>query len=139
MRRTTAACIGMVAAGFTLLSTRLLTAYEIAERSMQPTLNPGDWVLARRTPTLVRPGDVVVMEHPERSGFDLVKRVTAGPGEPRPDGAGVLAPGEIWIAGDNTASPSVDSRRLGAVPLALVKARVVLRYRPLPPSPIARR
>jgi hypothetical protein len=104
---------------------------------MQPTLNPGDWVLAFRRPARVRCGDVVVVEHPGRPGFDLVKRVIAGPGDPRPDGEGVLASDEIWVAGDNAAG--VDSSRLGPLRLGSVRARVVLRYRPLPPSPIARR
>ena len=47
---------------------------------MVPTLLPGDWALAvsgRRA----RRGDVVVVEHPGRPGYEMVKRVTAVPGE----------------------------------------------------------
>jgi len=137
VRGVTAGWIGLALVGSVAALARLLTAYEVAEHSMRPTLDPGDWVLARRRPTTVRPGDVVVVEHPGRSGFELVKRVAAGPGGPRPDGGGLLAADEIWVVGDNT--PSLDSDRLGPVSLDLVRARVLLRYRPLPPSPIARR
>src|SRR5262245_52176221 len=57
---------------------------EVRGDSMLPTLEPGDWALAVDTP--VRVGDVVVVEHPRRPGFELVKRVTAMPGDTAPDG-----------------------------------------------------
>src|ERR1700675_2974231 len=48
--------------------------------SMAPTLVPGDWALTipLRHPKI---GDVVVVEHPERPGYEMVKRLTAGPGD----------------------------------------------------------
>ena len=46
---------------------------------MVPELEPGDWLVVTRTSRL-RPGDLVVVEHPERPGFELVKRLTTLPG-----------------------------------------------------------
>jgi hypothetical protein len=39
-----------------------------------------------------------------------------------------VPPGHIWIQGDNP-THSLDSRQYGAVPLALVRGRVVLQVR----------
>src|SRR6516225_5247680 len=52
----------------------------VAERSMQPALNPGDWLLLRRTTragrTLrIRAGQVVLARHPWRPEMLLFKRV----------------------------------------------------------------
>ena len=91
---------------------------EIAGDSMEPALNDGDSciaVIAR--PGEVRKGDVVVLEHPERPGFELVKRV---------HGAG---DGEIYVVGDNVEA-SNDSRDFGPVRVSAVKGRVVGIYRP---------
>ena len=58
---------------------------EVAGTSMRPTLEPGDWALAIRVRS-VRRGDIVVVEHPERPGFELVKRVVHVAGDVAPDG-----------------------------------------------------
>jgi signal peptidase I len=105
---------------------------------MEPSLRAGDWVVASRRPRRLRRGDVVVVEHPRRPGFDLVKRVEAAPGEPIPY-SGAFLGDEVWVVGDNPAAGSVDSRTLGPIPLQNVRARVLARYRPLPPVVIARR
>lgn len=107
-----------------------LVAYEIEDHSMEPALHPGDWVLGVRGGR-ARPGDVVVFEHPLRPGFDLVKRVVA------PDGQAenpITAPDELWALGDNPVAGSVDSRTLGPIPRACLRARLLIRYRPGPPS-----
>src|SRR6185503_639021 len=70
---------------------------EVAGTSMRPTLEPGDWALAVRVQQ-VRRGDVVVVEHPERPGFELVKRVVHVAGDVAPDGRMLI--GEFWIEGD---------------------------------------
>jgi hypothetical protein len=101
------------------LTFRLVT-YEIAEDSMLPALSPGDWVAGARRPRRIRPGNVVVFEL--RPGFEVVKRV----GTPPPGAAG------LWLVGDNPDAGSVDSRTIGPVPAHLVRAHVLLRYRPLP-------
>ena len=87
---------------------------------MRPTLEPGDWAVAT-TPGRVRSGDVVVIEHPERPGFEMVKRVVRAPAGHAPEG-GPLGD-EVWVQGDDPAS-STDSRTFGAVPMGMVRGRV---------------
>lgn len=88
---------------------------------MLPTLEPGDWAIAVVKP--IRVGAVVVLEHPERPGFELVKRVTAIPGDVTSDGR-KLAADEYWVQGDGGASSS-DSRAFGPVRRASVRGTVV--------------
>ena len=108
-----------------------LVAYEIADHSMEPGLRPGDWVLGVRC-RQARRGEVVVFYHPQRPGFEMVKRVAAGPGEQA--GGTTLGPSELWVLGDNPDAGSVDSRLLGAIPFAQLRARLLVRYRPGPPG-----
>ena len=94
----------------------------VAERSMEPALRPGDWLVVRRTmgpgrPLRVRPGQVVVARHPGRPDLLIVKR------------AARLEPGGWWLASDNPAAGAVDSRAFGVVPPSLIKGRVLWRYR----------
>ena len=95
--------------------------------SMVPTLLPGDWALAARI-RRYRRGDVVVVEHPDRPGYDMVKRLTAVPGD-RVDEGRVLADDEYWVEGDHPPS-STDSRRFGPVRRGSLKARVLVIYWP---------
>ena len=51
----------------------------VAERSMEPALRPGDWLLVRRglrsgRPPRIRPGQIVIARHPGRPDLLLVKR-----------------------------------------------------------------
>lgn len=119
------------AAGATAGLARRLVAYEIADHSMEPGLRPGDWVLGLRCRD-TRRGAVVVFEHPQQPGFEMVKRVAAGPGEQV--ASATLGPGEMWVLGDNPEAGSVDSRALGPIPLGRLRARLLLRYRPGPPG-----
>jgi nickel-type superoxide dismutase maturation protease len=94
----------------------------VAERSMEPTLHAGDWLLVRRRvrpgrPVRARPGQLVVARHPGRPGMLLVKRFA------RRDAAG------WWLSSDNPAAGAVDSRAFGPVPEPLIEGRVLLRYR----------
>ena len=94
----------------------------VAERSMEPALHPGDWLVVRRTiapgrPLRVRPGQVVVARHPGRPDLLIVKRAARR----EPDG--------WWLASDNPAAGAVDSRAFGVVPLALIEGRLLWRYR----------
>ena len=100
---------------------------EVSGGSMAPTLEPGDQALAVRAGR-VRLGDVVVLEHPRRPGFELVKRVTRVPGDLAPDGR-FLGDAELWVEGD-APDGSSDSRSFGAVDRASVVARVRLVYWP---------
>jgi signal peptidase I len=100
---------------------------EVNGPSMRPSLEQGDWALAVPTARFRR-SDVVVVEHPGRDGFEMVKRVTAVPGDLAPDGR-VLGRDEFWVQGD-APEASTDSRAFGAVPRARLKARVRLVYWP---------
>jgi nickel-type superoxide dismutase maturation protease len=98
----------------------------VAEHSMEPGLQPGDWLLARRT-RRVRPGQVVLAWHPQRPDFLLVKRAAWREDE------------GWWLASDNPAAGAVDSARFGPVPEEQIVAVVLARYWPLrrrrePPS-----
>jgi len=88
----------------------------VAERSMEPTLRPGDWLLVLRTGR-VRPGQLVVAWHPSRPSLLLVKRALR------------REPGGWWLQSDSPNGSAADSRAFGPVPPALIQGRVLLRYR----------
>ena len=95
---------------------------KVAERSMQPALDPGDMLLVRRTiwagrALRVRAGHIVVARNPGRPEQLLVKRV-AWPED-----------GGWWLSSDNPVAGVVDSRTFGPVPTHLIEGRVLLRYR----------
>jgi nickel-type superoxide dismutase maturation protease len=103
----------------------------VAERSMEPALRPGDWLLVRRSMRAgrqprVRQRQVVIARHPGRPELLLVKRAS------RRD------PGGWWLESDNPGAGAVDSRAFGAVPPELIEGRVMLRYWPLRRSPLAK-
>ncbi|MEW6059055.1 MAG: S26 family signal peptidase [Actinomycetota bacterium] len=100
---------------------------EVSGPSMAPTLLPGDFALAVK-PGRLRRGDVVVLEHPKRSGLEMVKRITGLPDELAPDGR-ILELDEWWVEGDNP-DGSTDSRHFGPVRRDLIKAKVRLVYWP---------
>jgi nickel-type superoxide dismutase maturation protease len=93
----------------------------VAERSMEPGLRPGDWLLVWRgvraaRPLRIRPGQVVIARHPGRGDFLLVKRAVR------------LDDGGWWLASDNNTAEAVDSRSFGAVPATEISGRVLARY-----------
>jgi nickel-type superoxide dismutase maturation protease len=90
----------------------------VAERSMEPRLRDGDWLLAWRT-RRIRPGQVVLARHPQRPDFLLVKR------------AAWREAGGWWLASDNPAAGAVDSARFGLVPEEEIVGLVLARYWPL--------
>jgi nickel-type superoxide dismutase maturation protease len=94
--------------------------------SMAPALEPGDWLVAVR-PGGLRRGEIVVVEHPERQGFEMVKRLSGIPG----DTLGALALGDdhYWVTGDRPEA-STDSRWFGPVGRAAIRGVVVLRCWP---------
>ena len=97
----------------------------VAERSMEPVLRPGDWLLVWRgvraagRPLRVRPGRLVIARHPGRPGMLLVKRAVRR----ELDG--------WWLASDNAGVGEVDSRSFGTVRPELIEGRVLARYWPL--------
>jgi signal peptidase I len=131
--------IAVLAAGLAVLRLRRHWLHVTVDGpSMLPTLSPGDRLLARRAPSAVLTGDVVVVRRPvgdrwphdppprpERAiGPLMIKRVVAGPGDPLPAlvAAGWDAPagtpvpaGRYVLLGDNL-DDSLDSRILGSCP-----------------------
>jgi nickel-type superoxide dismutase maturation protease len=95
--------------------------------SMSPTLEPGEHLVAVRAGA-VRGDSLVVVEHPTRPGYEVVKRVAAVPGGRA--GHRILGPGEYWVTGDNPIA-STDSRTFGPIGEDAVRGRVVLRYWPI--------
>jgi signal peptidase I len=93
---------------------------------MAPTLVPGDWVLVV-SPRAYRRHDVVVVEHPGRPGYEMVKRLVAVPGDRV--GERTLGPDEYWVEGDFEKA-STDSRQFGPVTRDELRARAVLIYWP---------
>jgi len=93
---------------------------------MMPTLMPGDWALAVER-SRYRPGDVVVVEHPGRPGYEMVKRIARVPGQRV--GERPLAADEFWVEGDRE-DASTDSRHFGPLRGEHVKAKVLLIYWP---------
>jgi nickel-type superoxide dismutase maturation protease len=101
-----------------------LVRVAVAERSMEPALQPGDWLLAWRglrtgRPPRVQPGQIVVARHPTRPDMLLVKR------------AAERVTGGWWLVADNPGAGAADSYSFGPVPFGLVYARVLLRYWPV--------
>lgn len=121
---------------------------------MSPALDPGEFVIARTSKKAVQRGDIIVFDHPHRSGFELVKRVVGLPGESVvvsngqahcndavvaepwadgptfPDGAWQVGPDEVFVLGDNRSASAADSRTLGPIPIGESHWRVVARYWP---------
>jgi nickel-type superoxide dismutase maturation protease len=94
----------------------------VAERSMEPELRPGDWLLVRRSvragrPPRIGPGQLVIARHPGRPELLLVKR------------AGRRMASGWWLESANPGAGAVDSRSFGPVPPELIEGRVLLRYR----------
>jgi signal peptidase I len=115
----------------------------VAEDSMRPAIEPGDWLLT--DPTIrawPQRGSIVVVREPESNVLTL-KRVFARPGDvvenvrvidpdtnQEVDVSIRLGVDEAWLLGDNR-EPSIDSRRYGPVTLDRLVARAWFRYAPL--------
>mgnify|MGYP000261602811 CR=1 FL=1 len=94
-----------------------LATVRIVGPSMEPRLRNGEvFLVALRA--AVKPGDVALLQHPERPELLTVKRVV------RREAQG------WWVEGDNP-QESTDSRQFGAVTPESIRGRVLFRLRPL--------
>ena len=93
----------------------------VRERSMVPTLMPGDTVLAS-VDGLVPVGDVAIATHPTHSELLLIKRVQA-----------TFYDGGVYLISDNTEEFTVrDSRHFGVLPKDHIIGRVTSRLASAP-------
>jgi signal peptidase I len=103
----------------------------VAEESMTPALQPGDWLFI--DPTIrhwPRRGSVVVVRQPG-TGMLVIKRLAAGPGDVVLAGSDyVRLADQAWLLGDG-GGHSVDSRHYGPVGLEALVGRAWLRFWPL--------
>lgn len=94
-----------------------LARFRVEDRSMEPALRAGDYVLVNRWAYRRReplPGDVVVLWNPESTGQFLIKRVRSGD-----------SMRGFFVLGDNEVH-SRDSRQFGRVPKHLIVGKVGL-------------
>ena len=104
---------------------------QVAESSMRPALEPGDWLLVDPTTRIwPRRGTIVVVREPG-SELLVVKRVAARPGDTIHALGGPLrlGPDEAWLLGD-AGGDSLDSRTYGTVGVERLEGRAWLRYGP---------
>lgn len=149
-----AAAGGVLAA---LLARGMLTRFVVANRSMLPTLLPGDRLLVDQYAYRLghpRRGDLALFRHPDRPGRTLIKRLVGLSGEQVSlgdrlviDGQAIpepyllpssrrsaptnwrLGPNQYVMLGDNRAE-SRDSRHFGAVEAGQLVGRAWYRYWP---------
>ena len=112
--------LGLAIAVAGVLAWRRVRPFTVAVQgdSMLPTLADGDWLIALAA-AHPAPGALVVVEHPLRPGFEMVKRFDH-----------FEADGELWLVGDNT-DATTDSRTIGPFDEGRVRGVVVCRYRPV--------
>jgi nickel-type superoxide dismutase maturation protease len=99
----------------------------VAGSSMVPTLAPGDLLVALARGELRR-GTLVVVEHPERPAYEIVKRLVGLPGDEVE--LRRLKDGEYWVTGDSPGA-STDSRTFGPVTRDAIRGVVRFRFWPL--------
>jgi signal peptidase I len=92
----------------------MIRRFVVEDRSMEPTLVGGQGLIGWRS-NRARPGELRCVEHPNRPGFWLVKRVAA-----------VFGDDTMTIVSDDEDITRADSRSFGAVPVA-GSYRVVVR------------
>ena len=150
------------ALGFSLLiRDRFVEAFVIPNRSMSPTIEPGDRILALKNVYLdsdPKRGDVVIFRAPDDRTKQWIKRVVALPGEriairegklfvdgkefkpqgyevagmeKAPDFAEVAVPAHHCFVLGDNRADSKDSRHFGALAFGAITARVETRFWPL--------
>jgi signal peptidase I len=118
---------------FTYTQNHVIQFCRIASGSMQPSLEPGDFVIIDKTyyrHASPRPGDIILFVYPDDRSKLYIKRIEALPGDTirsSAESAAIIVPhGHVFVLGDNR-EHAEDSRVFGAIPLTdvLGKARQV--------------
>lgn len=86
--------------------------FRVAERSMEPSIAQGSYVVVCRLIGGLKPGNVVVLRHPTKQIW-IVKRIKQ------------VSNGRAYVVGDN-ASQSEDSRKFGIIKTENIFGKVVL-------------
>ena len=110
-----------------------LRRVKVADRSMSPTLLPGDRLrLEPLDPSALAGlrGRVVVVVDPESGGRWLIKRVVGTPGEVPSPGEEPVPDDSVFVVGDNLPE-SRDSRAFGPVRVSQILGVVTTRYWPM--------
>lgn len=95
----------------------MVSRVKVDGNSMLPTYAPGDELLVSSWLGVGR-GDVAVIEHPERDGLLIVKRIT--------DVRSERGRRQVWLEGDNPdIAKTDDSWRFGWVDVERVRGRVL--------------
>lgn len=131
------AALAVAVAAAALLRSRVFLV-RVHGRSMTPTYQPGERLVAVRGTRRLRRGDVVVFRPPDSAwsllgqaerGRAAVKRLAALPGDALPSGTGRVPAGHVFLVGERPRT--LDSRVYGAVPVDRVLGRLA-RPRPGP-------
>ena len=91
----------------------LRTRHRVVNRSMEPTVSPGDYLLVNPNAyrrSLPVPGDLIIARHPFKDVV-ITKRVTE------------VVSDQVLVASDNL-DAGQDSRHFGPLPLALLRGQV---------------
>lgn len=151
--RLTTPVLAAAGAAVLALAGNKLRRYVVADDSMRPALEDGEFVIGVRTRTADR-GNIVTLPDPHQPDRTLIKRVVGLPGEiveaaagqlhvegavlaepwadgpTLPDATWVVPDDSVLVLSDNRAATLADSRRFGPVERSTLEYRIVARYWP---------
>jgi len=96
-----------------------LARFKIQDKSMEPTLKAGDFILVNKLAYILRKpskGDIIVLKHPKDKNKFLVKRIIDA------------SSSKYFVAGDNK-KYSTDSRHFGAIDKNLIVGKLFIHIR----------
>lgn len=106
------ACDALIAAGIVVLITAFYTPTIVKQTSMEPGIDPGDYLLVSRQAYRLgscHRGDVVVFSHESEDGSGtrrLIKRVIGIPGD-----IITISDGDVWINGSKVREDYIRGKR----------------------------
>ena len=87
--------------------------FKVRDRSMEPSIKEGDYLIVNRWYGRLKVGDIVVLRHPAKK-IAIVKRIST------------ISSNSIYVIGDNSAF-SEDSRKFGGLSRERIVGKVLLR------------